>query len=305
MDEGYRITSESERRNGSPPGPAPRARLRALTYLAPGIPLGFFETLTEYLAGALDCEIHLDVESRTSGPMRGDDDPFAGGRADLGFLCSPSYLYLRARARPSVELVPAGFVFRDRRNGGEPTYFSDVVVRSDHPAREFADLAGAAWGYNDACSLSGYFSTLRKLSELDLGTDFFRAQIQTGSHFRSIQAVLERSVDAAAIDSTVLAGALRQRPELAGRLRVLDSWGPFPVQPVVVRSELGSPWAARIAEALLALEGAAAPVERLASFGLDRCAPIDDAAYAGERRALGALGHLPSGWCEAARPRRG
>ena len=135
----------------------------------------------------------LDVESRSSGPMHGDVDLFAEGRADIGFLCSPSYLYLRAQARPSVELVPAGFVFGDPRNSGKPVYFSDVVVRTDHPARGFDDLSGSIWGYNDECSLSGYFATLRKLSEIGCDDDFFARRVCTGSHIASIDAVGARA----------------------------------------------------------------------------------------------------------------
>ena len=49
-----------------------------------------------------------------SGPMHGDHDPFASRDADLGFLCSLSFLYLPEQATPSIELVPAAFVFHDQ-----------------------------------------------------------------------------------------------------------------------------------------------------------------------------------------------
>ena len=143
-----------------------RILLRAITYLAPGIPLRFFELVAEYLARELGCETTLDSEVSSSGPMQGDHDPFAAEEADIGFLCSPSFLYLRSRPTPSVDLVPAGFVFSDERHGGaEAVYYSDVVVRADHAARCFDDLEGATWGYNDECSLSGYFATLQRLRE--------------------------------------------------------------------------------------------------------------------------------------------
>jgi ABC-type phosphate/phosphonate transport system substrate-binding protein len=192
MGQQQRANSGERRRKGGP--------LNALTFLAPGIPLEFFEIVTGCIAEALSCEIQLSAEDRISGPMHAAADPFDEGRADLGFLCSPSYLYLRAQARPSVELVPAGFVFRDRRAAGRPVYFSEVVVRSDHSAREFADLAGSVWGYNDECSLSGYFSALQKLSELGCDGSFFGRRVRTGSHLESVEAVLSGAIDGAAID---------------------------------------------------------------------------------------------------------
>jgi phosphonate transport system substrate-binding protein len=278
-------------------GGSPRSgelRLVALTYLAPGIPLEFFQLVTDHLARALGCQIQLETESRISGPMHGEPDPFAEGRADIGFLCAPSYLYLRSQGRPSIELVPAGFVFRDERAAGEAVYFSEVVVRPDHHAQGFGDLAGSTWGYNDECSLSGYFAALQELAELGRSETYFGRSVCTGSHDASIESILNGAIDGAAIDSTVLARAKRERPELERRLRVLDSWGPFPIQPVVVRSALGGAWLARIADALLDLHSVHRSGKRLSELGLERCVPIDDAAYAEERRALCALGQIPA-----------
>lgn len=269
-----------------------RPPLRAITFLAPGIPAELFRLVTDQLARSFDYEPRLEVESRSSGPMHGDADPFAEGRADVGFLCSPSYLFLRAKSEPSVELVPAAFVFRDPRHHGEPVYYSDVVVRADHPAEAFVDLAGGAWGYNDECSLSGYFATLQKLAEIGCNGTFFARRVRTGSHLASIESTLSGDIDAAAIDSTVLARCLRERPELGQRIRVLESWGPFPIQPIVVRAELAASWGARLADALLNLGDDSNG--DLSRFGLDRCVSIGDNAYEQERRELRALGHLPA-----------
>ncbi|MFT4543129.1 MAG: phosphonate transport system substrate-binding protein [Planctomycetota bacterium] len=277
---------------GTVPGPV--ERLRALTFLSPGIPAEFFQLFTQRLARALGVEIELEMESRFSGPMHEDDDPFAEGRADLGFLCSPSFLYWREQAEPSIELVPAGFVFSDERAQGDPVYFSDVVVRADHPAREFGDLAGAAWGYNDDCSLSGHFAALQKLAELGCSEAYFGRRVRTGSHADSVVAILEGSLDGAAIDSTVLGRMKRERPELGRNLRVIDSWGPFPIQPIVVRRGLGSGWAQRIALELLKLHPAVDGDPVLIGFRLECLVPIDESSYAEERRALCALGQLSS-----------
>ncbi len=277
--------------NGSANG-SPNSDLRAVTYLAPGIPLAFFEAVVHHLERSLGCSIALHSESRLSGPMHGDVDPFAEGRADIGFLCSPSYLYLRARPKPSIQLVPAGFVFRDERGGGEPVYFSEVVVRSDNHASHFTELAGASWGYNDECSLSGYFAVLQKLSELGRKPDFFHSHVRTGSHHASIEKILAGSIDVATIDSIALRLLLRERPDLRGQLRVLDSLGPFPIQPVVVRTALGASWATKIGAALMELDHRRVRDRISPAFGLERCAPIDDAAYADERRALCRLGQI-------------
>ncbi|MFT5050671.1 MAG: phosphonate transport system substrate-binding protein [Chlamydiales bacterium] len=261
--------------------------LRALTYLAPGIPREFFELVTAHLSAALGLQIQLDADCRSSGPMHGDPDPFAEGRADIGFLCSPSYLYLQGQKRPSVELVPAGFVFADARHAGEPLYFSEVVVRKDHHAQCFSDLDGAVWGYNDECSLSGYFSTLQELATRGRDKGFFGRWVKTGSHLTSIESTLAGSIDGAAIDSVALSILMRERPDLRERLRIVESFGPFPIQPVVLGSGLARSLKQCIAHALLELGPDMST--RLSRFGLERCLPIDDRAYEEERRALASL----------------
>ena len=267
------------------------ASLRARTYLAPGIPLAFFELVVELLAERLGRPLSLESDARTSGPMQGDADPFGAAEIDLAFLCSPSFLYLRAQPLPSVELLPAGFVFGDARNAGRPLTWSDVVVHAQHPARSFADLADSVWGYNDNCSLSGFFSTLQELARLGADAGYFERWVRTGSHLASLEAVLEGRIDGAAIDSVGLALQLRERPELARRLRVIASFGPFPIQPVVVRSSLAPELRARIAAALLEL--GPARDARFERFGLEACVPIDESAFGDERLALCSLGCLP------------
>lgn len=267
------------------PRPPAAEPLRARTYLAPGLPLGLFERVCEHLSAALGRPVELSAEARHSGPMGEHDDPFRAGEVDLGFLCSPSYLALRAGERPSVELVPAGFVFQDDRNAGHPVYFSEVVVRAEAAARSLADLEGGTWGFNDPCSLSGYFAALQAFSARACGDDFFARQVFTGSHERSVAAILAGDVDAAAIDSNALQALARRSPELVGGLRVLETWGPFPIQPTVLRADLAPEIGASVTRALLALPP-------LPTFGLARCAPITPGAYDDEAGELDRLGVL-------------
>ena len=132
--------------------------LRFLSYLSPGIPRAFFEAVVEHVRQALGQRASLAVEPRVSGPMRGAEDPFSRGEADVGFMCAPSLFWLLDSADPPVGLLPAAPVFRDDRAPGEPVYFSELVVRADSPAESFLDLRGRSWAYNDPCSLSGYYN---------------------------------------------------------------------------------------------------------------------------------------------------
>ncbi|MEM9800912.1 MAG: PhnD/SsuA/transferrin family substrate-binding protein [Planctomycetota bacterium] len=260
--------------------------LRAITYLAPGIPLAFFTAVVDHLGRSLGRRIELASESRISGPMRGDYDPFAHGEADIGFLCSPSFLYLRSLPEPSVSLVPAGFVFDDPRSGGRPHYFSEVVVRRDSGKERLEELRGATFGFNDGCSLSGYFAVHLALRERGAGDGFFGREECTGSHAASIDALLGGELDVATIDSNVLALERERRPELQDELVVVESIGPFPIQPVVVRSGIENDVGSLIETALLNIRSDAQAREESAAFGLVGCASVDDRLYAEEARML-------------------
>jgi phosphonate transport system substrate-binding protein len=231
--------------------------------------------VVEALGEALEMRTTLQVDPRRSGPLGDHRDPFAAGEVDLAFLCAPSYLWLRDRRPPSVELVPAAPIYDDPRGGGRPVYFSELVTCRPG-ARGLDDLRGATWAYNDTSSLSGYSSVLGRLGAE--GEAFFGDVRCAGSHLRSLELVQRGEVDVAAIDSHVLALQRLRRPELRG-LRVLESLGPFPVQPVVARRGLPRAFLARVTETLLGLTGD----PRLTAHGVRGFAPVDAAHYDGAR----------------------
>jgi ABC-type phosphate/phosphonate transport system substrate-binding protein len=257
----------------------PRAPLRLLSYLAPSLPEGLFELLAEAIAAATGQRVTVDFETSVSGPVP-ETDPFASGRADAAFVCGPSYALLRSAGVP-VEIVPAAPVFDDPRNHGRPAYFSDVVVRRAHPARALEDLRGAVWTYNDRQSLSGWHRMLARLDGLGLGAPehFFSRLVASGAHVRSIEMVSGGEADVSAVDSNVLLLARRRDAGLDGRLRVLESWGPSAIQPVLVRSALDPVLKASIADTLLALHRDTKMASRLGAFGVLRFASVDEATY--------------------------
>ncbi len=252
-----------------------------LSYLAPSIPAGLFELLAGEIEAATGTPVEVAFETRVSGPSP-EDDPFAARRADLAFVCAPSYPALKEAGSP-VALLPAAPVFDDPRAGGRPVYYSDVVVQSDRSAARFEDLAGAVWAYNDRRSRSGWLNMLARLAEIGHAgapEEFFTGLVPAGSHLRSLELVALGSADAAAIDSNTLRLVLRREPEKAARLRVLESWGPMPIQPVLAGTALPEPLRARIADALLRLGENPVARERLGEFGLSGFAPVEEATYA-------------------------
>jgi phosphonate transport system substrate-binding protein len=170
-------------------------------------------------------------------------------------------------------------VFDDPRAGGRPIYFSDVIVARGSNAKAFDDLGGTVWAYNDRASLSGWYCLLVQLAARGLDLDFFGGCVPSGSHLASIDAVASGMVEAAAVDSNALAQRVRADPDIGRRIRVLETWGPHPIQPVVASTRLSSSLQAGVASALLAI----APVVEIGLVGFRQ---VDESFYEAERERL-------------------
>jgi phosphonate transport system substrate-binding protein len=259
--------------------------IRFVTYLSPSIPQALFEALTDHVQRTLGRErVSLRVESQASGPQRGGECSSFAEEADVAFMCAPSFVWLRDLRPPPAELLGVLPVFDDERNQGKPVYFCDVVVRNDAPIQAFSGLEGGTWAYNDACSLSGYYSLFDKLAESSADESFFDNIFCSGSHLNSIEAVLNGRADAAAIDSNVLRIRFREAPTLRKELRVVESWGPYPIQPVVVSSALDPELKQRLCAAFLSTEQDQQTRRTLKQFGLSRFGVADQGDYSLEAR---------------------
>jgi phosphonate transport system substrate-binding protein len=186
-----------------------------------------------------------------------------------------------------VELLAAP-VLQGERYGGRPVYFSDVIVRPDTPFKSFADLRGHSWSFNDLDSHSGYNVTRYHLVKMGETRGFFGNVVAAGFHQESIRLVATGKVDASAIDSQVLAVALRDDPELARQIHVIDTLGPSTIQPVVAASKLPSSLKSDIRAALLNIADDPRARERLSLGFVERFAPVEDSAYDDIRRMLAA-----------------
>ncbi len=222
-------------------------RIRAVTWLAPGIPKVLFERVCDALHADLGVPVSLESRTKMSGPSIGSLDPFAEKRAELGFLCGPAAVPEAVRKEAGFELLGLAPVFDDDRYGGEPTCFCDLVVREDCLHTGLEGLQNLKFGFNDKSSLSGWLGLSCKLQQENQEIEtFFGEIIQTGGHLASIKALRDGRIDVASIDSNVL----RTHAGVLERLKVIDSIGPWPSQPVVVRTSLHSRTKRKIGEAL-------------------------------------------------------
>jgi phosphonate transport system substrate-binding protein len=260
------------------------APLRFVTFLAPNM-LPVYRFLADRIGQRLGRRVEV-VVGRSF-------DEFERGQADLGVICGLPYVWLADRRPAPVEPLAAP-VLAGSRYGGRPVYYSDVIVRHDSPITCLEELAGRSWAYNEPASHSGHTVTLYSLVGMGAGPGFLGPVVEAGFHQRAIRLVAGGSVDAAAIDSQVLAVELRDHPRLAGDLRVVGAFGPSTIQPVVAASRLPDALKGQVRELLITLAGdpTARPV---LDYGLiDRFAPVGDAAYDDIRAMLATI--EAAGW---------
>jgi phosphonate transport system substrate-binding protein len=253
-------------------------KLRIATFLAPNM-LPVYEFIVDALAPELDCDADLVVGTSF--------DEFGHGDVDAGFICGLPYVQLKRQTPAPVELLAAP-VIRGDRYAGSPIYFSDVIVQRDSPARTFDDLRGRSWAYNDPESHSGYNLTRHHLLTMGETHGFFSRVIEARFHQRAMRMVAAGEVDAAAIDSQVLAIELRDHPELADELRVIEALGPSTIQPVVAARHIPVDVKAALRMALARLSDDPSARKELARGFVERFVPVTDRDYDDIRGMLAA-----------------
>jgi phosphonate transport system substrate-binding protein len=159
------------------------------------------------------------------------------GQIDVCWICGLPFVRKRNSGQGGIELLGAP-VMKDPRYDGKPVYYSDVVVRAESRFRSFDDLRGAAWAYNEPGSHSGYNLIRYHLVAAGKGIGYFGRVVESGSHQNSLRMILAGSIDASAIDSTVLEMDIARNPSIIGKIRTIAVLGPSPAPPWVVRRSL-------------------------------------------------------------------
>jgi phosphonate transport system substrate-binding protein len=228
------------------------------------------EYLDEQLIVSLDLAHGLSWQQR----LRAFED----GDIEIAWICGSYYVDLMQR-QPSQFRLLAAPVMQGGRYKNKPVYFSDVIVRTDSPIRSFSYLRNKDWAYNEPGSYSGALITHHHLARLGLTYDFFERYIESGSHQTSLQMVLADEIDATTIDSTVLETELRQQPELATKIRVIDTLGPSPIPPWVLHTSLSPHLQTQLREIMLHMHEDEAGRQALAVGNVARFACVLDGDY--------------------------
>ena len=207
--------------------------LKAVSYLSPNL-FWYYQAITEAISR--NCGLKIELIEATTDPL--DDQLLRNDHWDFIFICGLPLIRHNRLAVSPLQLLAAPVMLGDRYEN-QPIYFADIVVNAASNFKQFKDLAGTRFCYNDQGSNSGYnLLRYRLLQHLHhKGTAYFSDVQQSGSHQRSLQWIANGLADCAAIDSVVMEAELRQFPELRQSFRIIESMR-SPMPPIAVSSRL-------------------------------------------------------------------
>ncbi len=195
------------------------------------------------LAAYLHEELGVEVETRVSGTYREVVEELASGIVDVAQL-SP-YAFVQA-TRQIDDLLPLATSVAQ----GSTTYASYLIVKADAPYQRIDDV-GKTIGFTDRWSTSGYIvpSAWLRSQGLDPQHDFKAVWLQT--HDRALRAVIDGTVDVAAVSSDTVVSA--RVTGLGGPVRILAKPGRIPYDAVVVREAMDPQLVWKVRKAFLSL----------------------------------------------------
>ena len=198
-------------------------------------------------------------------------------RADLGatFMCG--FPLASAARKPGLIAAP---VPSPSRYGGLPQYCTDFIVRADRPFARLSDTFGGRIGWTAGHSQSGYnavrYHLLRHKQEEPLFAQWVGPLITPR---RVIEHVIEGKIDVGPLDSYVHDLLKHHDPEMATRLRTVESTAMTPIPALVASPAVADDIVERLRGALMS---GAIQTELAATFEalmITRFAPVNPADY--------------------------
>lgn len=204
-------------------------RMAVAPVLSPVPTFGLYQELADYLADKLDRRVEL-IQGKTYQEI---NDLVKSGEAPLAVVCTNPYLQGREDFGMEALAVPVVV--------GGPYYYSLLVARQGLDADSLEDLRGRSFAFSDPLSNTGRLAPVYQLALLEETPDtFFSRSVFTYAHDNSIRSVAEGIVDAAAVDNLVYEFMLATEPAVVEKVKVVERWGPFGINPVVVNPLLDS-----------------------------------------------------------------
>jgi phosphonate transport system substrate-binding protein len=235
--------------------------------------------LKAFLEQATGAQVELTIPLNYAAVV----EAFGADKVDIAYFGGFTYVQASRRfgAQPLVQ--------RDR----DQAFHSLFITQVDAPINALADLAGKSFAFGDVNSTSGHLMPEYFLRKAGVDPDVIARAIYTGGHDATALAVVNKKVDAGALDEAVYARLTKDGKLDAAKLKVFYTSPPFFDYVWAARKALDPALADGFRKAMLALD-AGDPQHRpvLDLLQATRYVAADDASYDKLREAATAAGLL-------------
>jgi phosphonate transport system substrate-binding protein len=203
-------------------------------------------------------------------------------RCDIAIVCT--YPFIRGEKEFGMQALVVPQI------NGITTYQSIILVPVASPAKTLFDLRGKRFASADIISTTGWLFPAMLL--MDAGENpnrFFGELVITGSHDRSLQAVIDGFVDGAAVHGIVYDQIVQDDPSTLGKVKVLAKSAPFGIPPIVVHPDLDPQLKKDILSAMLKMHEDAEGQSILTKLHIERFVVPDANLFAPLRLAISKL----------------
>lgn len=191
---------------------------------------------------------------------------------DFAFICSGAYVEAEEEFDAEILAVPL--------IKGESNYYAYIIVRNDSGLARFEDLKGYDFAFTDPLSNTGCLYPRYLVKKMNLSEDmFFSRVIYTYAHDYSIQAVENKIVDAASVDSIIFDYIKANNPQKVSNLKIIKKSEPFGMPPVVVHPKIESDLKRELQSVFLNMSTDPQGKEILSHLDIDRFVLGEDSEY--------------------------
>ncbi|MFC1855529.1 phosphate/phosphite/phosphonate ABC transporter substrate-binding protein [Thermodesulfobacteriota bacterium] len=243
-------------------------RIAIAAIISPRETFSYYEEFLSQLSKKMGAEIKL-IQRKNYAEI---NNLVEAGKIDVAFVCSGAYVDGHNEFGMELLVAPQAY--------GEPYYYSYIIVPSDSDVTKLADLKGKKFAFTDPMSNSGKLAPTYLLSKMnETPNSFFSKHIFTYSHDKSIEAVAQKLVDGAAVDSLIWEYANAVDPTFTKKTKVILKSAPFGIPPVVVAKDIDPKLKKELKEVFLNMHFDKNSKPILDKLHIDKFIIVEDSAY--------------------------
>jgi phosphonate transport system substrate-binding protein len=228
----------------------------------------YYQDVIDYIGEQIGQPVQM-VHRRTYEEM---DSLLENGSVQVAFICSAPYV--KNRERFGVELLVAPSI------NGKTEYHSFIIVHKNSPVQSFSELKGKVFAFTDPKSNTGKLYPTHLLKTMGhVPEKFFKKNIYSYSHNKSVELVAKKVVDGAAVESIVYEYMIKKNSPYALQTRIIKRSPPFGIPPVVVTKDIAPLLRKKIRNAFLTMNKTAKGKAILDAMMIDGFVDIADSAY--------------------------